>query len=266
MHCSLFHRQPCWRAHCSTARWPPRAAELHVPLPQVQPCCRANCSTSRWPPRAAELHVPLPQSQPCWRAHCSAARWPPAAARQHTAGFRLLSAYPPSQSMYYLWLFVRFLLELLDSLYLGTRGRLFSMSVLCVLCSRKTFGVGASMPGTHTSSRGSTMGGQGPGALRTTAGRHSTAKQRPQIPTYSAWTSGRAVMKVGMASNPHEPLRKCVCVGGKRSFGGAHRAAFVRPKRAGSELVDFLPLWAGGRAGCPTGARIGISGLAFSRK
>lgn len=39
-----------------------------------------------------------------------------------------------------------------------------------------------SMSGLHTVVRGSSIGGQGPGAFLTTVGRHSTAKQRPQMP------------------------------------------------------------------------------------
>jgi hypothetical protein len=34
----------CSRAHCSTARWPPSAAALHVHLSHGQPCSRAHCS------------------------------------------------------------------------------------------------------------------------------------------------------------------------------------------------------------------------------
>jgi hypothetical protein len=84
-HVHLPQGQPCWCAHCSTARWPPLPAYMVVmtshgqpvlpsPLqhcqvfrcvlqrctstpPTGQPCCRAHCSTVRWPPAAAELHI-----------------------------------------------------------------------------------------------------------------------------------------------------------------------------------------------------------------
>ena len=69
MHASLSHGQPCWRAHCSTARWPACAAELHVTSSQGQPCCHAHRSTARWSPYAAMLHVILPHGQPRCRAH-----------------------------------------------------------------------------------------------------------------------------------------------------------------------------------------------------
>jgi hypothetical protein len=54
-----------------------------------------------------------------------------------------------------------------------------------------------SMSVRHCVERGSSMRGHGPSALRTTVGRHLTAKQRPQMLPCSACTSGHAAAWVG---------------------------------------------------------------------
>ena len=75
---------PWARAHCSSSRWPPSAANA-----QVYPShgaggfwARAHCSSSRWPPSAAALQViEFHGAGGVWaRAHCSSSRWPPSAA------------------------------------------------------------------------------------------------------------------------------------------------------------------------------------------
>ena len=74
------HGQPFARAHCSTSRWPPLAAQAQVHSSHGAPFARAHCSTSRWPPPRHRRKSTRPTERPFARAHCSTSRWPPSAA------------------------------------------------------------------------------------------------------------------------------------------------------------------------------------------
>jgi hypothetical protein len=88
MHMDASKGQPCWCAHCSTARLPPYAAKNIIQPSQGQPCWCAQRSTARWPLRAAELQVVASQGHPCRRSHFSSSRWPHFAAALQADAFQ----------------------------------------------------------------------------------------------------------------------------------------------------------------------------------
>lgn len=64
------------------------AKSRHSPASQGQPWPLAHCSSPRWPPRAAWLQFSGPQRQPCSCAHCDAANRLPLVAMAQGGSFQ----------------------------------------------------------------------------------------------------------------------------------------------------------------------------------